>query len=108
MKFNIKKVLTFLALATSLAYFSNYMITRDYKKNEKYIVKIFQQDTGLHEKYGDIENFKLRKSGWYSGDSQEPTPYYYYHFYIAGSLKDGVIELIIYQNQEKYVVKYIK
>ncbi|WP_236760720.1 hypothetical protein [Acinetobacter junii] len=78
------------------------------EKNEKYIVKILQQDTGLHEKYGDIENFKLRKSGWYSGDSQEPTPYYYYHFYIAGSLKDGVIELIILPEPRKICSKIYK
>ncbi|MFV5265320.1 hypothetical protein ACMUMS_17455, partial [Acinetobacter courvalinii] len=52
--------------------------------------------------------YRLRKSGWHSGDSHEHTPYYYYHFYIKGNLKDGVIELKIYENQEKYEIKYIQ
>ncbi len=97
-----------MALAIFLAYFSNYMTNRDYKKNERNIVQIFQQDKELHKKFGNIESFKLRKSGWYSGDSQEPNPYHYYHFYINGNLTDGVIELIIYENKEKYLIKFIR
>ncbi|EPG37636.1 hypothetical protein F907_01606 [Acinetobacter colistiniresistens] len=108
MKLNVKKILTFLVLAICLAYFSTYMTNKDYKKNERNIAQIFQHDTELHEKYGTIENYKLRKSGWYSGDSQDHTPYYYYHFYIKGNRKDGVIELKIYENQEKYAINYIQ
>ncbi|WP_312049121.1 hypothetical protein [Acinetobacter courvalinii] len=108
MKLNIKKILIFLVFTICLAFFSTYMTNRDFKKNEKHIAQTFQQDAELHKKYGTIENYRLRKSGWYSGDSQEHTPYYYYHFYIKGNLKDGVIELKIYENQEKYAITYIQ
>jgi len=107
MKFNLKKVSIFLVFLIILAFSSSYMVKKDYKVNEEYIGKIFSKDVGIHKKYGNIESYHLRKTGNYSGDSQED-PYYYYTFYIKGSIKDGVVELKIYKDKKDYVVKYIK
>jgi hypothetical protein len=107
----MKKIFGFLVFAISLAYFSNYMVNKDYEKNKKYISEIFKNDVDINKKYGNIESYKLRKTGSYFGDSQE-NPYDYYNFYVKGSVRDGVVELKVYEKKDEmngqYVVNYIK
>ncbi|TDI07380.1 hypothetical protein DWA11_12895, partial [Acinetobacter baumannii] len=72
MKFNMKKILIIIALLAPLMLITNYIANRLSKKNETYIDQVLKQDLELHNKYGDITEYNLRKAGKsFSGGGDE-------------------------------------
>ncbi|MFW6408761.1 hypothetical protein [Acinetobacter baumannii] len=112
MKFNMKKILIIIALLAPLMLITNYIANRLYKKNEIYIDQVLKQDLELHNKYGDITEYNLRKAGKsFSGGSDEQS-YYYYTYSVKGNVTSGLIKLKLFENDQKkidgYIIEFIK
>ncbi|HEN9692492.1 TPA: hypothetical protein U9J56_001686 [Acinetobacter baumannii] len=113
MKFNMKRVLVIIVFLIPFIFVSNYIANSLSKKNELYIEKVFKQDRELHKKYGNIEEYNLRKSGKYSGGGgNNEQSYYYYTYSVKGSNTDGMIKLKLYEDENKkidgYTIEFIK
>ncbi|MDN8285655.1 hypothetical protein QZK62_08600 [Acinetobacter baumannii] len=112
MKFNMKKILIIIALLAPLMLITNYIANRLYKKNEIYIDQVLKQDLELHNKYGDITEYNLRKAGKsFSGGGDEQS-YYYYTYSVKGNVTSGLIKLKLFENDQKkidgYIIEFIK
>ncbi|AJF81093.1 MULTISPECIES: hypothetical protein [Acinetobacter] len=112
MKFNMKKILIIIALLAPLMLITNYIANRLSKKNEIYIDQVLKQDLELHNKYGDITEYNLRKAGKsFSGGGDEQS-YYYYTYSVKGNVTSGLIKLKLFENDQKkidgYTIEFIK
>ena len=108
----MKKILIIIALLVPLMLITNYIANRLSKKNEIYIDQVFKQDVELHNKYGDITEYNLRKAGKYFSGGGDEQSYYYYTYSVKGNVTSGLIKLKLFENDQKkidgYTIEFIK
>ncbi|WP_335976589.1 hypothetical protein [Acinetobacter calcoaceticus] len=97
----MKKIMLIIALLAPLMLITNYIANRLSKKNEIYIDKVFKQDVELHNKYGDITEYNLRKTGKYFAGGGGEQGYYCYTYSVKGNITSGLIKLKLFENDQK-------
>lgn len=102
----IKIALVIVVLVVSIMFFIDKNINTD--ENQKNLQTVMVEDDNLHNKYGLIKNFTVKKVGRSSVGAQNGDYEYYdyYNIYVSGEKQSGMVVIKFFKNKQGDILRY--